>query len=165
MNLEEIDMIKRKKISKKEVEGQLVSPAGKGIMNNEICNNVRVREDNTILVKKTLRSGQSINFDGNVVILGDVNPGGEVIASGNIIIMGSLRGIAHAGATGDETAIVTAFKLKPTQLRIANYITRSPDGDAGDGGEPECPEIAKIKDGIVVIENYPVLGDKQAKVG
>ena len=117
--------------------------------------------DKTLLVKKTIRSGQSINFDGSVVVLGDVNPGGEIVATGNIIVMGCLRGVAHAGAMGDENSIVTAFKLKPTQLRIANHITRSPDGDLG---EPNAPEIAKIKEGIVIIESYPVLNDRQIRV-
>ncbi|MGF7186165.1 septum site-determining protein MinC [Desulfitispora alkaliphila] len=108
-------------------------------------------DNNTILVKRTLRSGQSLRYPGNIVILGDVNPGGEVVAGGNIIVMGSLRGVAHAGAAGDENSVVTAFRLKPTQLRIANHITRAPDGEAV---EPEYPEIASIKNGVVVIEFY-----------
>lgn len=119
-------------------------------------------DENTILIKRTLRSGQSIKFDGNVVVLGDINPGAEVIAGGNIIIMGSLRGVAHAGAGGDETATVAAFKLQPTQLRIANHITRAPDGDYG---SPDQPEIARIKDGVVTIEAYQIGQDKQMKIG
>jgi septum site-determining protein MinC len=107
--------------------------------------------ENTILLQRTLRSGQSLKYPGNVVILGDVNPGGEVIAGGNIIVMGCLRGVAHAGALGDENAIVTAFRLQPTQLRIANHITRAPDGKMPD---PQYPEIAKIKSGMIVIEIY-----------
>lgn len=118
-------------------------------------------DENTILIKRTLRSGQSINFSGNVVVLGEVNPGAEIIASGNIIVMGSLRGVAHAGAEGDEAATVTAFKLQPTQLRIANHITRAPDGDIG---MPNQPEIARIKDGVVVIEAYQIGQEKQIKI-
>lgn len=119
-------------------------------------------DENTILIKRTLRSGQSIHFDGNVVILGDVNPGAEIIASGNIVVMGALRGVVHAGATGDEEASVSAFRLQPTQLRIANHITRAPDGEYL---TPEYPEIASIKDGVVVIEIYQVGQERQAKIG
>lgn len=122
----------------------------------------QVGEDNTILIKRTMRSGQSVHFDGNVIILGDVNPGAEVIASGNIVVMGSFRGIAHAGAMGNENAIVTAFRLQPTQLRIANHITRAPDGDYT---PPEQPEIAHIKDGVVMIEAYHTSQDRQKKIG
>ena len=81
----------------------------------------------TLLLCRNLRSGQKICSDGNVVILGDINPGAEVVAGGNILVMGSLRGIAHAGAGGDETAVVAAYRLNPTQIRIANHITRPPD--------------------------------------
>lgn len=123
--------------------------------------NQTVADENTILVKRTIRSGQSIQFDGNVVILGDVNPGSEIIASGNIVVMGALRGVVHAGATGNEEASVAAFKLQPTQLRIANHITRAPDGDYI---TPEHPEIARIKDGVVVIELYQMGQDKQIKI-
>lgn len=108
-------------------------------------------DDNTILVQRTIRSGQIIKFEGNVVVMGDVNPGGEIIAGGNIIVMGHLRGVVHAGAFGSEKAIVAAFRLQPTQLRIANHITRAPDGEEI---TPDQPEIARIHDGIVIIEKY-----------
>jgi septum site-determining protein MinC len=108
-------------------------------------------EGNTLLIKRNLRSGQTVEYPGNVVIMGDVNPGAEVIAAGNIVVWGSFRGIAHAGATGDEASTITAFRLRPTQLRIAGHITRAPDDDE-DG--PEIPEIARIRGGVVVIERY-----------
>lgn len=109
-------------------------------------------DDNTVLVQRTLRSGQSIYYDGNVVIVGDINPGGEVVATGNVVVMGYLRGVVHAGAGGNENAAVYAFRMRPTQLRIAGHITRAPDGDEV---EPVVPEVARIKDGIVVIEAFP----------
>lgn len=119
-----------------------------------------VFDDSTVLVRRTLRSGQSVHYDGNVVILGDVNPGAEVIATGNIIVMGSLRGVAHAGACGDTDAVVTAFRLSPTQLRIADQITRAPDGN---NPEPQLPETASIKNGVVVIEQYNPHGDRGSR--
>ena len=97
----------------------------------------------TMLYEKSLRSGQNIDLDGNVVILGDVNPGAEIVASGHILVMGALRGLVHAGAAGEEGATVTALSFAPTQLRIASRITRPPEEDA-----------ARIKDGEVIIEKY-----------
>lgn len=109
----------------------------------------RIEEYGALLVHKTLRSGQSITHEGSVIIVGDVNPGAEVIAGGNVVIMGSLRGVVHAGAFGNTDAVVIAFRLSPTQLRIANHITRAPDDD---GNESEQPEIARVKKEQVVID-------------
>lgn len=106
--------------------------------------------EETILIKRTLRSGQRVFFPGNIVVLGDVNPGAEVIAGGNVLVMGSMRGLAHAGALGSEQAVVVAYRLNPTQLRIANHITRAPEGQGFAGNDPE---MASIKSGKVIIED------------
>jgi len=109
----------------------------------------------TLLVQHTLRSGQHINYDGNVVVLGDVNAGADIMAAGDILVMGALRGVVHAGATGDESATITALVLNPMQLRISSHITRPPDGSKS--GETLMPETARIKDNVVIIENYQPL--------
>lgn len=108
-------------------------------------------KETTRLVKGTLRSGQRVNFDGTVVVLGDVNPGAEVVASGDIIILGACRGVCHAGAKGDYKSSVLALRLKPTQLRIADYIARSPDNEVHESG---VPEVARMRNKTVVIEAY-----------
>ena len=109
-------------------------------------------DEETILIRRTLRSGQKFYYSGNVVVMGDVNPGAEIVATGNIIVMGQLRGMVHAGAEGDDLAMVMAFRLQPTQLRIANHITRPPDDEVSGN---YTPEIARIKNGVVTIESYP----------
>lgn len=100
------------------------------------------------VINKTLRGGQRIEHDGDVLIIGDINPDAYVIASGNIIIMGTARGIVHAGASGDESSIVMALKLMPQQLRIASFFTRSPD----DIEPPAYPEKAFVRDHQIYIE-------------
>ncbi len=110
-----------------------------------------IEEGMSRFVRGTIRSGQRIFYEGNVAIIGDVNPGGEIIAGGNILIMGTMRGMAHAGATGNHKAVVVAFSLQPTQVRIAEIIARPPEGEII---KPEYPEIAYIKDGNLVIEPY-----------
>ncbi|MDN5347899.1 MAG: septum site-determining protein MinC [Clostridia bacterium] len=104
----------------------------------------------TFLEAATLRSGQKKIAAGNLVLLGNVHRGAEVIASGNILVMGTLQGTAHAGAEGDETAVIVAYRLQPTQLRIATKIARSPEGAAA----RPYPEIARIVEGKIVIEPY-----------
>lgn len=99
-----------------------------------------------ILVQRTLRSGQSIRHPGHVVVIGDVNPGAEIVAGGHVVIWGKLRGTVHAGAMGDEEALVCALDLAPTQLRIAGYITRSPE----ERQRKPIPEVATVRDGQIV---------------
>jgi len=72
--------------------------------------------------KGSLRSGTRLEFEGSLVIIGDVNPGAEVIAGENIVVLGDLRGLAHAGAKGNRDAIIEAVEIDATQLRIADII-------------------------------------------
>jgi septum site-determining protein MinC len=104
-------------------------------------------DESAMLVHKTLRSGMRIEFAGHVIVFGDVNPGAEVIAGGSVIIWGRLRGVVHAGASGNRTAVVCALELFPTQLRIANEIAVSP----ARSGHPQ-PEIVCIKNGQLQAE-------------
>lgn len=105
----------------------------------------------TKFVNGTLRSGQIVEYGGNIVIIGDVNPGALIQANGNIIVLGTLRGVAHAGVGGNLNAVVASYNLQPTQLRIGDKIARSPDEYIETCG---LPEVAKIKDGEVIIEPY-----------
>ena len=72
--------------------------------------------------KGSLRSGQKIEFEGSLVILGDVNGGAEVVAGENVVVLGTLRGLAHAGANGNKSAIIAANSIEALQIRIANII-------------------------------------------
>lgn len=95
---------------------------------------IMTKEDLEILnmqtkyVKQTLRSGQSLSFDGNVFIMGDCNAGSEVQASGDITVWGKLLGVCHAGKNGNKKARIRALNLNPIQIRIADLFTRKPDG-------------------------------------
>ena len=109
----------------------------------------------TIYHEGTLRSGQNITSEGHLIVLGDVNPGAEIAAAGNIVVLGSLKGVAHAGVEGDETATVTALVFQPTQLRIAEIITRAPENAKK---AENIPEIARIKDGSIY--TYPLYKTK-----
>ncbi len=81
----------------------------------------------TLYIRRTVRSGQSISSDGNVLIIGDVNPGAEIIAKGDISVWGILAGIAHAGSEGNNYARIRALKLNPVQIRIGEIFARRPD--------------------------------------
>ena len=98
-------------------------------------------DETALFLERTLRSGTRIEFPGHVVVLGDVNPGAEIIAEGNVIIWGRLRGMVHAGAKGNKTAVICALDLSPTQLRIAEEVSASLKPQ-----ENPRPEIARINE-------------------
>jgi septum site-determining protein MinC len=106
-----------------------------------------------LLVQRTLRSGQVLHHPGHVVVIGDVNPGAEIRAGGSVVVWGRLRGTVHAG-TGEgqgQNAVVCALQLSPTQLRIGDYISRSP---ADETGHDVVPEMASVQDGQIVAEPW-----------
>lgn len=98
--------------------------------------------------KGNVRSGQTIEFNGTIVIIGDINPGGKIVASGNIIVLGKLRGIVHAGCQGDDSCFVSALHLHPAQLFIGEVLTYFPTNFTRD----IVPEYAYLKDGKICIE-------------
>lgn len=98
--------------------------------------------------KGSLRNGQKIDFDGSVVVIGDVNPGAELKATGNIIVLGQLKGMAHAGCQGMVDAFVAAVYMAPVQLRIGDIITRFPDENKRG---PKPPEYAFVQKGQIFV--------------
>jgi septum site-determining protein MinC len=103
-----------------------------------------------LIARRTLRSGQQLRHPGSITVIGDVNPGAEVVAGGDVVVWGKLRGTVHAGAMGNETAVVCALDLAPTQLRIAQYFARSPEGRR----RKPTPEVARVRDGKIVAESW-----------
>ena len=99
-----------------------------------------------LVVRRTLRSGQNLRHPGHVVVIGDVNPGAEVVAGGDIVVWGRVRGMVHAGALGNEGAVICALDLAPTQLRIAGHIARSPE----ERRRKPVPEMASVREGQIV---------------
>ncbi|WP_323125842.1 septum site-determining protein MinC [Gracilibacillus oryzae] len=107
------------------------------------------KDDTAIkLYNKIIRSGQVLNVIGDLLLIGDVNPGGKVVATGNIYILGHLRGVAHAGSDGNKSSVIAASYMSPTQLRISDIISRSPDENAG--GMMECGFIDPSSDQIIM---------------
>ena len=106
--------------------------------------------EDTLFLRRTVRSGQAIHHPSNVVVLGDVNPGAEIVAGGDIIVWGVLRGMVHAGYPDNENALVCSLQLAPVQLRIAHLLSRPPEGFEA---QPR-PEIATIRQGQIVVETW-----------
>lgn len=84
--------------------------------------NKEIATSETKFVKSSLRSGQKAEFEGSIVVLGDVNGGAEVIAGENVVVLGCIRGMVHAGAKGNKEAIISAGSIEATQIRISNIV-------------------------------------------
>ena len=109
---------------------------------------------NTQYHKQTVRSGQVIRSNGNVVIIGDCHPGCEIHAAGDITVWGILGGIAHAGCNGNTKARIRALTLNAIQLRIADSYARRPDHIKNiyvEKSNTFTPEEARNVNGSIVI--------------
>ena len=117
--LEEIKELIKKQI---DVEIRFDTPTTLGLHSITRSYKKDVGTSETTFHKGSLRSGQKIEVEGSIVIIGDVNAGAEVIDADNIIVIGTLRGLAHAGAKGNKEAIIAASTLDVVQLRISNIV-------------------------------------------
>lgn len=107
---------------------------------------------NTLYLRRGLRGGQKEVFEGDVVVMGDVNQGAEILAGGDVVVVGTLRGMVHAGYPDNKEAVVVALNLTPLQLRIGPQIARGDDNQ--NNRRTPRPEIARVKDEGIMIEPY-----------
>lgn len=104
----------------------------------------------TVIIARTVRSGGRVESTGSVVVLGDVNAGAEIIAEDDIIVVGTLRGLAHAGAGGNERAVIWAQAILSPQLRIGAALAQAGEGNRATSG----PEVAHLKEGQIVLQPW-----------
>ncbi|PXW90022.1 septum site-determining protein MinC [Streptohalobacillus salinus] len=122
---------------------------------------LRLKEENDIhVLSKTVRSGQVIDVTGDLLVFGDINPGGTIKATGNVFVMGALRGIAHAGTSGNKESIIAASLMNPVQLRIAALYSRSPDYET-EGVTMEC---AFIENEMIMIDRIQRVQKKRPEL-
>ena len=117
--IDELQEIIKQKI---DVDVEFDMPKGFGLSSIKKTFNQEIATSETKFHRGSLRSGQKMEVEGSIVILGDVNSGAEIMATDNIVVLGSLRGLAHAGAKGNKQAIISAGMLDAVQLRISNIV-------------------------------------------
>lgn len=155
LNKEQIDTLSelirtKKKLYVEQVNSNVVTKAEAEKM---------MKENRIVKVVKMIRSGQVLEITGDLLLIGDVNPGAKVIATGNIYVMGVLRGVAHAGSTGNTNAFIAASKMEPAQLMIADIVSRSPDEYPDMNHEMEYAYVDKELNQIRIdkIQTMPLL--------
>lgn len=143
-----VQKLKEKLSSFDETMGKILQ-----ITSNESKLPPKVEEqDNNLKTKfvfENMRSGAEVEYDGNVIIFGDVNPGAKIIAKGNIMVMGSFRGMAHAGKKNDQPCFIAALRLLPLQIRIQDVFAVPPQ----DAKMIENAMVT-VKNGEIEIEQF-----------
>jgi septum site-determining protein MinC len=113
---------------------------------------VMAARSETVILSRTVRSGRRVESSGSIVVLGDVNAGAELIAAGDVIVTGVLRGLPHAGAAGNDKAVIYAERILSPQLRIAGVLAQAGEPEGGD--ERRGPEVALLQDGQIVVRPW-----------
>lgn len=106
-----------------------------------------IQSSETKFHKGSLRSGSKVEYEGSIVVIGDVNAGAEVIAGENVVVLGNLRGVAHAGAKGNKKAIIAAAKIESPQIRIANIVKELEKNE-----EETKREYAYVEENEIILE-------------
>jgi septum site-determining protein MinC len=101
----------------------------------------------------TLRSGQKIEVDGTLVVLGDVNPGAQIVAGGNIVVLGCIKGSAYAGYPNNKSTFVAALWMEPMQIQIGPCIARSPDHKGKPRKAPKKKNTKQMEAKMAFVEN------------
>jgi septum site-determining protein MinC len=121
-------------------------------------------QEKIVTIARIIRSGQVLEVEGDLLLIGDVNPGGVVSATGNIYILGALRGVASAGTANDgKDAVIVASIMMPTQLKIGQVISRNENGSVEEMKEKSLVECAYLDEqiGKIVIDQVHTALKKQ----
>ena len=134
-NLNEQERVEIKNIIQEKIDVKISfdSPLELGLHGIKKSFNQEIESSQTKFHRGSVRSGQRIEYEGSIVVLGDVNGGAEVIAADNVVVLGVLRGLAHAGARGNKKAIIAAASIDCKQIRIADIIREMEDEKDEDG--------------------------------
>ena len=145
-----LEVVERTPYQLVQVVAERVAAAGGELIEIRPPSAVVQARGETVIVARTVRSGAQIESSGSVVVLGDVNSGAEIVANDDIIVVGMLRGLAHAGAAGNEKAVIWAERILSPQLRIGSALAQS----GGDEGDVKGPEVAFLRDDAIVVRPW-----------
>ena len=130
-----------------DVEVEFDSPKVLGLHGIRKAFSEEIQSSETKFHKGSLRSGSKVEYEGSIVVIGDVNAGAEVIAGENVVVLGNLRGVAHAGAKGNKKAIIAAAKIESPQIRIANIVKELEKNE-----EENKREYAYVEENEIILE-------------
>lgn len=147
-------------LMRERVEAAQIPNAGMNAGGGQVLQNPDIPQAGAGFYKGNLRSGQTLECESSVTLIGDVNPGARIVSGGNIVVLGALKGNACAGAGGGENCFIFALDMKPIQLQIGDLIAKSPDPDKNASklrrkkveSAQYAPQIAMVRNGYICVE-------------
>ncbi len=121
---------------------------------NNLRSGENIEFEGDVVILADMKPGSKVISKSNVVVMGNIEPGAKVVADGNIIVMGYIKGFIYAGASGNESAYAVAKEFKPKVLQIADNFAEAPEDENYSIEKSLGPEIAFISDGAMVVESY-----------
>ena len=112
----------------------------------------KIEKTNAIIHDGSLRCGNKIEHEGTIIIIGDINAGAEVVSGENVIVLGAIRGLAHAGASGNRGAIIVANEIDAPQIRIADIVKEIEKEESVENEEKTIRKRAYIKNNKMILE-------------
>lgn len=113
----------------------------------------KIEETKAKIYDGALRAGNRLEYEGTIIVLGDVNAGAEVISGENVIVLGTIRGLAHAGASGNKEAIIVCNEIDAPQIRIADIVKEMGKTEKTEGEEEKTKKKrAYIKRSQIILE-------------
>lgn len=79
-------------------------------------------EDEVLPLSRLIRSGQLVESNSHMLVVGEINPGGHVEVVEHAFVMGQVKGTIHAGKNGNMKAVIIGCFHFPAQLRIASSV-------------------------------------------
>lgn len=148
--LKNAEMDRIREIIKKDIEVEIEfdSPKVLGLHGIRKAFSEEIESSETKFHRGSLRSGMKLEYEGSIVVMGDVNAGAEIVAGENIVILGNLRGLAHGGAKGNKKAIISAMKIESPQIRIANIVKELEKSDE----QEQVKTYAYVNENEIVLE-------------
>jgi septum site-determining protein MinC len=131
-------------------------------LNKQLSNNIKKTEfkepeieehvqidKNLKLFKITVRSGQVFEYDGDALIIGNINKGGQIKVTGNLVVLGDIRGNVNVGLYNPEEAFILSTSMEPNVIQIGNTFSTSIRSDE--------TALCKLKNGRITLE--PLIGN------
>ncbi|CAJ1191336.1 cell division inhibitor [Companilactobacillus crustorum] len=91
-----------------------------------------LKENKTNVESGIVRSGQKLDYEGDLIFLGNLHRDAQICATGSVYVLGQVNGIVQAGYPDKTDAVVFGNLKDVDQLRIADVIEIVTDDNKDD---------------------------------
>ena len=130
-----------------DTDREYVHAIKKTVIHNDMAVNIAQ------IYRGSILSGQKMETENSIVIMGDVSEDASIISDKDIIILGALYGAAFAGGDGLGHHFVAALDMSPQVLKIGETVYSSNEKPPARWLRLKAvPRIAYEDAGIIIME-------------